>query len=155
MDDFARETRTLLRFPERDPDVFLTTRYDIPFTICGETNRVHKPAYTLYVDPPRCCWSWSRTKHLLLTEPTLRSFAEAPNQRLRIIPHLILNGLEYQPTLGPSYSYPQTSDYRYHPYTLPQSYYHPPLQFSHGASGVMTDSNFNNITQNPPPPPQM
>ena len=79
-----------------------------------------------------------------------------PNQRLRIIPHLILNGLEYinlKPTPGPSYSYPQTSDYRYHPYTLPQSYYHPPFQLSHGACSVMTDSR--NFTHHPPPPPQM
>ena len=61
----------------------------------------------------------------------------------------------YQPTPGPSYSYPQTSNYRYHPYTLPQSYYHPPFQFSHGAStsSVMPDSR--NFTNHPPPPPQM
>jgi hypothetical protein len=59
----------------------------------------------------------------------------------------------YQPNPGPSYSHPQTSDHRYHPYTLPHSYYHPPLQPSHS---VMTDSrNFNSITHHPPPPPQM
>lgn len=66
----------------------------------------------------------------------------------------------YQPTPGPLYSCSQTLDYRYHPYTtaiLPQSYYHlQPVQFSHGASSVMTDSrNFDNITHYPPPPPQM